>query len=458
MQTDRQSIHGQWSSQWVFILAAAGAAVGLGNIWKFPYLTGTHGGSAFVLVYIICVAALGIPLMMAEIMLGRQGRQTPVNTMKTLAQETQSSQNWQVIGWSGTLAGLLILSYYSVIGGWTLAYILRAATGSFSGITGTTASTEFAQFVGNPLTQVGWHTVFMIMTMYIVAKGVQGGLEKAVQYLMPVLFLLLLALVGYAMTTGFFLDGLAYLFTPDFRKLSGDSMLAAMGQAFFSMSLGMGTIMIYGSYVPRCMSIAQTSVAIAFADTFVALLAGTAIFPIVFANGMEPGAGPSLIFETLPVAFGSMTGGLAFGTLFFVLLLIAAWTSSISLIEPAVTLAIENYGMSRLSACCWCGVITWILGFGTAFSFNLWAEAKVFGMTFFDNLDYLTSNLMLPIGGILIAVFAGWRISQDVSRQELAVNGQARAFQTWHLLIRYVAPIAVLIILFNAIGLFKLLQ
>jgi len=452
MTTERQSIHGQWSSRWTFILAATGAAVGLGNIWKFPYLTGEHGGSAFVLVYMLCVAALGIPMMMAEVMLGRRGRETPVNTMRHLAKETHTSQNWQLIGWVGTLAGVLILSYYSVIGGWTLAYILFSGTGTFSGIAGDGGPALFDNFVMNPVSLVAWHTVFMIITMLIVARGVKSGLEKAVQWLMPLLFVLLLVLVGYALTTGFFLRGLAFLFTPDFSRLSGNSMLVAMGQAFFSLSLGMGTIMIYGSYLPKDISIAQTSVSIAVADTLVALMAGIAIFPIVFANGLEPGAGPSLIFETIPVAFGNMAGGTLFGTLFFVLLLVAAWTSSISLIEPAVTLLIEKYGMTRLHAAFWTGLVTWALGFGTAFSFNIWSESTLFGLNFFGLLDYLTSNLMLPLGGIFIAVFAGWLMTKETSKGELSIKGEV-GYKIWQILIRYVAPVAVLIVLCNAIGL-----
>ena len=218
-------MHGQWSSRWTFIMAATGAAVGLGNIWKFPYLTGVHGGSAFVLVYVLCVATLGIPMMMAEVMLGRRGRQTPVNSIRALAEENNAGQGWQLIGWSGTLAGMLILSYYSVIGGWTLGYIVHSATGSFSGLSGDGASTLFGKFVGNPFVQVGWHTTFMIITMYIVARGVESGLEKAVTYLMPALFTLLLVLVGYAISTGYFMKGLAFLFTPDFSHFSGTSML-----------------------------------------------------------------------------------------------------------------------------------------------------------------------------------------------------------------------------------------
>lgn len=299
-----------------------------------------------------------------------------------------------------------------------------------------------------------WHTLFMLMTMVIVARGVKSGLEQAVRFLMPALFFLLLVLVGYATTTGFFLDGLAFLFTPDFSRLTGTSMLAAMGQAFFSLSLGMGTIMIYGSYVPQGTSIARTSIAIAIADSGVALLAGLAIFPIVFANGMEPGAGPSLIFETLPLAFGQMPGGTWFGALFFILLLVAAWTSSISLIEPAVTLLVENYRMTRVKAAFWCGVVTWALGLGTIFSFNIWAGAnyRLFEMTFFDLLDFLTSNLMLPLGGLFLAIFAGWLMAKETSQAELEIKATS-GYQSWHILIRYVAPVAVLIIFFQAIGL-----
>ena len=450
---DRQSIHGQWSSRLTFIMAATGAAVGLGNIWKFPYLTGVHGGSAFVLAYIFCVAVLGIPMMMAEVMLGRRGRQTPVNTMRTLAEETNASPIWQLVGWAGTLAGILILSYYSVIGGWTVGYIFHAAAGDFSGLSGDAATSLFGDFVGSPLIQVGWHTAFMLITMAIVARGVQSGLEKAVSYLMPALLVLLLVLVGYAMTTGYFMKGLAFLFTPDFSHFSSTSMLTAMGQAFFSLSLGMGTIMIYGSYVPKDVSIAGTSVAIAVSDTMVALIAGMAIFPIVFANALTPGAGPSLIFETIPVAFGHMAGGTLFGTLFFVLLLIAAWTSSISLVEPVVTMMIEKFNVTRLTAAVLTGLVTWLLGLGTVFSFNVWSDVKVLGLTFFEHLDFLTSNLMLPIGGICMAVFAGWVMSRNVSREELNMNSEA-GYSLWHALIRFIAPIAVTIVLLHAIGLF----
>jgi len=269
---------------------------------------------------------------------------------------------------------------------------------------------------------------------------------------MPALFFLLLIVLGYAITTGYFLQGLAFLFTPDFSRLSGTSMLTAMGQAFFSLSLGMGTIMVYGSYLPKDTSIAGTSIAIAGADTLVALMAGMAIFPIVFANGLEPSAGVGLIFKTLPVAFGHMTGGQGFGTLFFLLLLVAAWTSSISLIEPAVTLLIENFQLTRSAASLWCGGLTWIFGLGTVFSFNIWQDLTLFHLNFFDLLDFLTSNLMLPLGGLCMAVFAGWVMAQSTSKKELGIR-LSGGYRIWQLLIRYLAPIGVSIVLLHALGL-----
>ena len=425
---------------------------GLGEHLEIPLYHWENGGGAFVLIYIICVAALGIPLMMAEILLGRRGRSTPIRSMKVLAEENNVGQGWQIIGWAGTIAGLLILSYYSVIGGWTLAYIMKSITGTFTGATGEFAATTFDTFVGNAGSLFFWHTVFMLITMSIVAGGVKGGLEKAVQFLMPMLIFLLLLMVAYSMTTGYFGKGLEFLFTPDFSKLTGASMLTAMGHAFFTLSLGMGTIMIYGSYVPQNTSIASTSVAIALADTVVALLAGMAIFPIVFANNLEPGSGPGLIFQTLPVGFGNMTGGTIFGSLFFILLLVAAWTSSISLIEPFVTWLIETFGLSRIRASVYSGLGTWLLGLGTVWSFNIWADLTFFELTFFDLLDFITSNLMLPLGGILMAIFAGWLMSAESTKAELHIANPT-IYKTWQVLVRYIAPVAVFIVLLNAIGL-----
>lgn len=456
MSHPRKSIHGEWSSRWAFILAAAGSAIGLGNIWKFPYLAGEYGGGAFVLVYLIAVAVIGLPIMIAEIMLGRRGRQSPINTMETLAREEGRSPRWRWLGWMGVFAGFLILSYYSVIGGWTVAYVFRAAAGSFTQASAAEVSAVFDRFVSDPEKLLAWHTIFMAMTMVVVARGVRSGLEQAVRYMMPALFLILLLLVGYAMNSGAFVDGLRFLFTPDFSKLSANAILAALGQAFFSLSLGMGAIMVYGSYLSHSASIARSSVYIAVADTSVAILAGVAIFPIIFANGLDPGQGVGLAFKTLPLAFGQMPGGAFFGALFFALLVFAAWTSSISIVEPAVAYLVENRGMTRVRACAWVGIGTWLLGVGTIFSFNLWSGYKLFGaFTFFDTVDFLTSNVMLPLGGLLIAVFGAWFMSRKSSEAELALS--PAAYRIWRGVVRYVTPLAVIAVLLNVTGLLKLL-
>ena len=454
MARPRTSIHGEWSSRWAFVLAAAGSAVGLGNIWKFPYIAGENGGGAFVLVYLVCIAVIGIPIMMAEVMIGRRGRQSPINTMISLSAEAGRSRYWSMLGWSGVIAGFLILSYYSVIAGWGLAYVFRAAIGMFNGADADRVGGIFNDFLASPERLLAWHTIFMVMTMVVVGRGVRSGLEQAVRFMMPALFVLLLVMVGYAMSTDSFTKGLAFLFEPDFSKLSRDSVLIAMGHAFFTLSLGMGAIMIYGSYMPEKVSIAKTTFLIAGADTLVALMAGMAIFPIVFANHLEPSAGPGLIFVTLPVAFGQMPAGSLFGTIFFTLVVFAAWTSSISLIEPAVTWLVENHNMRRLTACVWSGVITWVLGIGTVFSFNLWSEDKLFGKTFFDLLDYLTANIMLPLGGLFIAVFAAWVMREADVREELAVVNRA-GYGLWRFLVRYVTPVCVVIVFLNAIGVIK---
>ena len=398
MAEARQSVHGEWSSRWVFMLAATGSAVGLGNIWKFPYITGENGGGAFVLVYLLCIVVVGIPVMMSEIMLGRRGRQSPINTMRTLAREERRNGLWQLLGFSGVLTGFLILSFYSVIAGWALSYVVQAVSGVFSGVTAEKSGELFGELVSNPGIQLFWHTMFMGMTMFVVARGVKEGLEKAVRLLMPALFVLLLILVGYAMSSSGFAQGFHFLFDPDFSKITTDGVLTALGHAFFTLSLGMGAIMIYGSYLPENVSITKATFIIAIADTVVALLAGMAIFPIVFASSLEPAAGPGLIFQTLPVAFGAMPGGLFFGTMFFVLLVFAAWSSAISIIEPVVAWLVESRGMSRRRGALVAGVITWALGIATILSFNLWSELKWLDKTIFDLLDYLTANIMLPLG------------------------------------------------------------
>ena len=452
MSDERVSIHGQWSSRLAFILAATGSAVGLGNIWKFPYVAGENGGGAFVLVYLACIAFIGIPIMMAEVLLGRRGARSPINTMRLLARDENATPLWQLIGWSGIAAGFLILSFYSVIAGWVVAYVFHMGGGGFEAVTAEEAGAMFGALAGDPWRQLMWHTVFMVMTVWVVARGVEDGLEKAVRWLMPLLFVLLLVMVGFAMSTDRFGFGLRFLFEPDFGALTFNGVLAAMGQAFFSLSLGMGAIMMYGSYLPKDSSITGSVATIAVADTAVAILAGMVIFPIVFANGLDPAAGPSLIFQTLPLAFGQMPGGTVFGTLFFVLLVVAAWTSAISLIEPVTAWLVERRNMSRIGATALCASVAWALGIGTILSFNVGADVTIFGKTFFDVLDFLTSNILLPMGGLFIALFAVWVLRREVSRRELGLT--VRAHGVWMILAGVAAPLAVLIIFLSGLGLF----
>lgn len=443
------SQHGQWSSRLAFILAATGSAVGLGNIWKFPYITGENGGGAFVIVYLLCILLIGVPIMMAEVMLGRRGRQSPINSMRELAKEAGGSRLWALLGGLGVVAGFLILSYYSVIAGWAMAYIVRVGSGVFEGATPDGVSSIFGQFIADPEKLLAWHSLFMVLTMLVVARGVKG-LERTVRFLMPALLVILVLLVGYAMEQGSFQQAVSFLFSADFSKITNESVLTAMGHAFFTLSLGMGAIMVYGAYLPSKVGIGSTTMVIAFADTAVALLAGLAIFPIVFANGLEPASGPGLIFQTLPIAFGQMPYGSIFGTLFFVLLFFAAWSSSISLIEPTVAWLVEKKKMSRMRACIWAGLVTWSLGVGTVLSFNIAADVTFFGKTFFDLLDYLTANIMLPLGGLCIAIFAGWVMSKEVAREELNLKSPA-LFNGWLFLVKYLSPLAVFIVFLNAI-------
>ena len=448
--TQQQSIHGEWSSKLAFIMAATGSAVGLGNIWKFPYITGENGGGAFVMVYLICIALVGIPIMMAETMLGRRAKQSPINALKALSQEAEAHENWHYLGWLGVTAGFLILSYYSVIAGWASAYVFKSLSGAFSGQGSAEIKALFEQFVASPLQLTCWHSAFMAVTMWVVARGVRGGLEKAVQFMMPSLFLILLILVGYAMTTGHYSQGLSFLFAPDFSKISGQSILIAMGHSFFTLSLGMGAIMVYGAYLPGHVSISKATLLVAGADTAVALLAGVAIFPLVFANQLEPSAGPGLIFQTLPIAFGQMTAGNVIGTLFFILVVFAALSSSISLIEPMVAWLIENHGFKRSHACWVAGAAAWLLGLGTVLSFNHWSEVKLFGHTFFELLDYLTANIMLPVGGFFVAIFAGWVMLREHSESELEMSPMF--YEIWRILVRYVAPAAVFVVFLSVVG------
>ncbi|WP_024326007.1 sodium-dependent transporter [Thioalkalivibrio sp. AKL19] len=446
------SIHGQWTTRLAFILAATGSAVGLGNIWRFPYIAGENGGGAFVLVYLGCILLIGLPVMMAEILLGRRGRQSPINTMSALAREEGLTRAWGMIGWIGVLAGFLILSFYSVVAGWSLSYVFKSGTGGFLGLDADGSESMFGNMLADPEALLAWHTIFMVMTAMVVARGVQSGLEKAVTILMPLLFVMLVVMVGYAMVEGQFLAGLEFLLYPDFSALSANAVLLAMGQAFFTLSLGMGAIMIYGSYLQSEASIARTSAAVVGADTLVAIMAGLAIFPIVLGAGLSAEQGPGLIFVTLPLAFADMPGGLYFGTMFFVLLVFAAWTSAISIIEPAVAFLVENMGLSRVMATAMIAIGAWFLGIGALLSLNVWSDYTLFDMGILDLLDYVTANILLPIGGFLIAIFVGWRMTERSVQSELRMK-HPLLYQVWYFLVRFVAPVAILFVFLRAVEL-----
>jgi len=450
----RTSLHGQWSSRLAFILAVTGAAVGLGNIWKFPYMVGANGGGAFVLVYLLCVALIGLPIMMSEILIGRRGRRNPIATMQILGEEEAGQMKWGIAGIVGVLGGFIILSFYSVIAGWTMAYVFKAGANEFANTDAAAISESFNNFIANPVVTGFWHTLFMAVTVTLVALGVEKGLEKAVRFMVPALLVLLLVLLGYAINSGSFMQGVEFMFQPDFSKVSGGMVLAAMGQAFFTLSIGMGSVMAYGAYLPQEASIVQTSIAVVFADTLIAILAGLVIFPIVFANGLDPAEGPGLIFQTLPVAFGQLAGGGVFGALFFLLLGFAALTSAISLMEPAVAWLIESRHLTRPVAAAVIGGVIWLLGFLNVLSFSTLSDVTFLNGTIFDNLDFLASNIMLPMGGFLITVFAGWVMCRNSTADELD-PAAGTIYRLWRLLTRYVAPVAVILVFLNAIGVFN---
>ena len=469
------SIHGQWSSKILFIFAATGSAVGLGNIWKFPYMTAESGGGAFVLIYIASVIVLALPIMCAEILIGKRGKQNPVNSLRTLSSEASIYyekesdallnrttrvkkqfddndifSNWELVGWIGIFAGLFILSFYSVIAGWTLSYIVKSIEGAFYLITSIGAKEKFESLISNPEKLILWHTIFMIITCYIVSKGIKSGIENAIKFLIPGLFIILIALAIYATQLSGFSEAMSYFFIADFNKITSDVVLSAMGMAFFSLSIGMGSLMIYGSYLPNDTSIFQVSAAVAFFDTLVAILAGIIIFPIVFTYNLDPNtAGPGLIFETLPIAFGAMSYGSYIATAFFILLFFAAITSSISLIEPAITFVMEKFSISRLYSTNLLGIFTWVLGIFTVLSFNYLSDFRIFGMTIFDNLDYLTSKIMLPLGGLLMALFVGYVMNKSIVFNE--IKGDELLLNIWYVLLKILSPILIIIIFIEGI-------
>ncbi len=449
--------HAIWGQRGSFILAATGSAVGLGNIWKFPYITGENGGGAFVLMYVLFVATIGIPIMMAEILMGRRARANPIIATYELCEQAGVSKAWSGLGWMGVLAGIVILSFYTVIAGWTLQYSLLAFEGTFTGLDGEGSKALFDSLLANPGKVLQWHSVFTLMTVVILALGVTRGLESSVRWMMPLLFLLLFVLLGYAIKDGEFETSLRFMFSFKLEDVSWEGALVAMGHSFFTLSLGMGAIMAYGAYMPSSQSVGQTVLIVAALDTLVALVVGVAIFAFVFATpGISPGAGPGLMFVTLPVAFGNMRAGVVIGTVFFVMVILAAWTSTISLLEPGVAYLNERFGIHRVVASLLLGAITWLLGLGSVYSFNDWADVQIlWGKNFFDSMDFVATNIMLPLGGVLIALFVGWKLRDEIILHDLKFEA-AWVFRLWRPILKYISPIAVLLFLIN--GIFPVLR
>lgn len=456
MQDVNTAQRSHWGSKIGFILAAAGSAVGLGNMWKFPYITGENGGGAFVLVYLGCILLVGLPVMMAEVLLGRSSQTSAVGAFRVM--NGGKTSLWMGVGWIGVIASFVILSYYSVVAGWALHYIWLSLTGTFA--QGTTADLNalFGELYTNTTTNLGWHTVFIGVTIAIVLGGVQKGVERAARILMPTLFLIMLVLLAYAFTLGGAGRALSFVFAPNFDKLTGAGVLEALGHSFFTLSVGMGCMLTYGSYLSRKDDLVSASVAISLLDTGVALMACMVLFPITFTFGMEPAAGPGLVFTNMPIAFSKLPGGSVWALVFFVLLTFAALSSAISLLEVAAAYFIDEHGMNRRTASLLTGGVIFVLGIPSALSggTELFGSsfAAVFGKNWFDSLDYLATNWLLPMGGMGIAVFAAWRVG-DAARREGFTEGSTWAMKIyagWLVLLRYVVPVGIGLVFLHAIG------
>tara|TARA_R110002073_G_scaffold186197_6_gene344776 strand:+ start:2433 stop:3803 length:1371 start_codon:yes stop_codon:yes gene_type:complete len=425
-----------WSSRFGFLMAAIGSSVGLGNFWRFPYTAGENGGAAFVLIYVICIALIGFPLLMSELSVGRHAKLSAVGSVRKIALDNGSSGAWSIVGWVGLIGGMFILCFYSVVAGWVTAYIAKMATGEFVGQSTQQIADAFGAFVADPYTVIAWHSGFMVLTIAIVAQGVTGGIEKVASILMPLFFVMLVGMVGYAMYAGDPGAAVTYLFSVDVNEIRPSMVLAAVGQAFFSIGLGSAIMITYGSYLSRNDNIASSAGIISLADTAVAIIAGLAIFPFVFAfTALEPNAGPALFFQALPAAFEAMPGGHIVGSAFFALALIAAITSSISLLQAVVAWSEEHTDLGRTMSTVVFGGLIWLVGVGAAFSSQ-----------YFDFLDFVSGSIALPLAGFLMAVFIGWVVSKDLMENELS-HASRPMFHFWRFSMRFIAPIALGIIL-----------
>ena len=446
----------QWSSRYGFLLASIGFAVGMGNIWRFPYVTGQNGGSAFLIIYLACALLIGLPLLITELTIGKRGRSSAPGSIINIANESGVSRQWGKVGSLGVLCAFIILSYYSVISGWTLDYFFRAAFGYLENIDAARSVEMFSSLNNNPWRLLFWNTVIYLLVIFVVRKGVQAGIERAVKILMPALFLILVIMMIYSAVTGDLSATIRFLLEPDFSKVSFSTIMQAMGQAFFSIGIGWGTLIVFGSYLPQEFSIPKSSVTLIFADTFVAILAGFAIFPLVFGYGLEVNSGAGLAFETLPLAFGQMPAGNLFGALFFLLLITASLSSCIGIAESVVSWVKEKLQIERTKGIMLTASAAWILGFLSIMSLGAWSEfyplnfIPLFeGKTIFDTLDFMAANVLLLIGSMLLSIFLGWFVSQDLTKRETGIENKVH-FKSWLFMVRFVAPIFLFVILFMA--------
>lgn len=435
------------------ILATVGCAVGLGSIWRFPYMVGANGGAAFLLVFMICTVLLGLPIMITEFFIGRHSRSNAAGAFKKLAPDTL----WPLIGYNGVLAAFLILGFYSVVSGWTLEYIWQAMTGSLAGKTTAEFTTDFETFSSSTLRPIGWAIAFIALTHIVIVSGVEKGIERASKIMMPALFIILLVLCIRSVTLPGVQEGLSFLFKPDFDKITSSVILSAMGQTFFSLSIGMGCLITYSSYFGKETNLQLTAIQVTVLNTLVALLAGIMVFPAVFSFGIEPTAGPELVFITLPNIFEQLPFGNIWSFIFFILLALAALTSTISLHEVATAYVHEEYHMTRKKAAWFVSVGVAVIGTLCSLSFGLLKEYTIGGLIIFDALDYLTAKIMMPLGGMMICIFVGLRIEKRVLKAELTNKGTITFyfFNAYAFFIKYIAPAAIGLIFLNELGLIQ---
>ena len=448
----------QWSSPAGFMFAAIGFSVGLGNIWRFPYVMGENGGSAFFIVYLVCAFAIALPLLVIELAIGREGRGSAAGSVATLAKKHGLSEHWSAVGGLAIFGVFLIMSYYTVIAGWTLDYFLLSMSGKFNAITSEQSSGIFKDLMASPFRLLFWHTVVIILVITVLRRGVQAGVEKVARLLMPILFISLAVFVAYAGVAGDMMQTYEFLLEPDFSKLTAKTIMVAMGQAFFSVGLGMAVMISFGSYLPKNVSIPKSAAIIVMADTLVALLAGLAIFPLVFQYGLTPSGGPGLIFETLPVAFGQIPGGEFWGSLFFFLLITAALTSCIAGIESIVGWVEEQKNIHRKKSVLIVGFSVWLVGIASILSFNEWSDFYPLGFipvfeskTIFDTFDFLAGTILLVIVVIFVAVFFVWRIPAHTQLRSLGVPDGV-AFRAWRIIVQFAVPPVLFLLLLIGIS------